>query len=119
MSSHDRPLGHISIGVRDRDVSKVCYAAILAPLSLLFVYDSQAGVSVLEGTRSRRTLGFGLDADHEILNFSERGHEAHAPGAGCYIAFKAPMAIEEFHAAAMRYGGRSNGEPGLRVHYGA
>jgi catechol 2,3-dioxygenase-like lactoylglutathione lyase family enzyme len=116
MAAHHRPLGHISIGVRDYDVSKVFYAAVLAPLGLHLVYDSH----VQAPGKSPRTLGFGPDADHEMVNIFEYGDEAHAPGAGSHIAFNAPTrtAVEEFHAAALRHGGQSNGNPGLRANYG-
>lgn len=38
------------------------------------------------------------------------------PGEGFHLAFTAtePNQVHEFHAAALRHGGRCNGEPGLR-----
>jgi catechol 2,3-dioxygenase-like lactoylglutathione lyase family enzyme len=117
MSAHPRPLGHISIGVRNYETSKSFYIAVLAPLGLYVVYDSQ----VIDPNKSPRTLGFGPDKEQEILNLFERGHEAYAPGAGSHIAFNAPSrtAVIEFHDAALRHGGESKGEPGVRPHYGA
>jgi catechol 2,3-dioxygenase-like lactoylglutathione lyase family enzyme len=117
MSSHSRPIGHISIGVHDYNVSKAFYTAILAPLGLRLVYDSQA----ISRTKLPRTLGYGPSEDQEVINLFEWGQEAHAPGAGSHIAFNAPSraAVEEFHAAAVLHGGISSGEPGLRAHYGA
>jgi catechol 2,3-dioxygenase-like lactoylglutathione lyase family enzyme len=113
MSTLPRILGHISIGVRDCDVSEAFYTAVLAPLGLHLVYKSKA-------ERTPRTLGYGPDEDHEYVNIFEYGDEAHPPGPGCHLAFNAPSreAVEEFHAAGVRSGGASNGEPGLRQHYG-
>jgi catechol 2,3-dioxygenase-like lactoylglutathione lyase family enzyme len=116
MAAHPRPLGHLSIGVRSCHVSKAFYTAILNPLGLHLVYDSWAkNEALLPGK-----LGFGPDADHEMVNIFECGDDARAPGAGSHVAFNAPTrtAVEEFHAAALLHGGQSNGEPGLRAKYG-
>jgi catechol 2,3-dioxygenase-like lactoylglutathione lyase family enzyme len=116
MATHPRPIGHLSIGVRQYDTAKTFYAAVLAPLGLHLVYDSWAQ----DTAKVPRTLGFGPDADHEMVNLFERGDDAHAPGAGSHIAFNAATraAVDEFHAAALLHGGQSNGEPGVRVRYG-
>ena len=108
MTSHPRPLGHVSIGVYDFTKARAFYRAALAPLGLGLVFDGPA------------CLGFGVDADHEILNIFKRGADAHAPGAGCHIAFNAASreAVTEFHEAAIRSGGTCVGEPGPRPHYG-
>ncbi|MEJ0002774.1 MAG: VOC family protein [Pararobbsia sp.] len=41
-------------------------------------------------------------------------------GNGTMIAFEAPSraAVDDFHHAALEFGGRSEGEPGVRPHYG-
>jgi len=118
MSAQYRPpiLGHISLGVRNYESAKAFYTAVLAPLGVSLVYESQ----VRSPTKSSRTLGFGPDENHEILNLFERD-DAHSSGQGFHIAFNAPSkaAIVEFHTAATRYGGTNNGEPGVRVRYGA
>lgn len=117
LSAHPRPLGHMSIGVRSYEISKSFFTAVLEPLGLRLVYDSEA-----KGPSSKepRTLGYGPDEDHELLNIFEYGDEAAPPGKGCHIAFNAPTrgAVVQFHAAALRFGGTSNGEPGVRVNYG-
>ncbi|KAK3291353.1 Glyoxalase/Bleomycin resistance protein/Dihydroxybiphenyl dioxygenase [Chaetomium fimeti] len=122
------PLGHISIGVRDYAVSKAFYSAALAPLGLKLVYDSEASPSPstpsspnTTTTKKVRTLGYGRDAQHEVLNIFEFGSEAAAPGPGFHLAFDAPsrMAVVGFHAQATGAGGTDNGLPGVRRHYGA
>jgi catechol 2,3-dioxygenase-like lactoylglutathione lyase family enzyme len=150
--THPNPLGHISLGVSNYAASKAFYSAILSPLGLSLVYDSEApakgGTAPTEepvptldttGTDSStgsgdnndtskatkkekkiRTLGFGPDAEHELLNIFEFGDEASPPGAGFHLAFNAPTrdAVVEFHAMAIGFGGQDNGAPGVRRHYG-
>jgi catechol 2,3-dioxygenase-like lactoylglutathione lyase family enzyme len=116
MAAHPRPIGHLSIGVRDYVVSKAFYTAVLTPLGLGLVYDSWA----VNKSSFPRKLGFGPDADHEMVNIFECGDDARAPGPGTHIAFNATTrtAVDEFHAAALSHGGESNGAPGLRTKYG-
>lgn len=124
MAAHPRPISHISIGVRSYAVSKAFYAAVLGPLGLLLVYDSET-TSLSPATSSsppsskRRTLGFGPDADHEMVNIFEVGEHAAAPGPGCHVAFNAPTraAVREFYEQAIRLGGTGDGEPALRRYY--
>ncbi|KAH6640388.1 Glyoxalase/Bleomycin resistance protein/Dihydroxybiphenyl dioxygenase [Chaetomium tenue] len=136
MAQHS-PLGHISIGVRDYTVSKAFYTAALAPLGLKLVYDSEAPTPTSPNTNTTttptltdttppptkkvRTLGYGRDSQHEILNIFEFGADASPPGPGFHLAFDAPsrMAVVEFHAQATGAGGEDNGLPGVRRHYGA
>lgn len=117
MTTHHNPLGHISLGVRDYAVSKAFYTAILAPLGLKLVYDSE---SPTPGTKKVRTLGYGPDEQHELINIFEFGEDAAPPGPGFHLALDAPTreAVVEFHAAAMAAGGSDNGLPGVRKHYG-
>ncbi|VUC29716.1 unnamed protein product [Clonostachys rosea] len=107
-------LGHISLGVRSYEASKTFYDAVLAPLGLKLVMATPAA-----GSRTPRTLGYGPDTDHELVNLFEH-KDSVPPGPGCHIAFNAPtrQAVRDFHEAAVRCGGKSNGEPGLRTHYG-
>jgi catechol 2,3-dioxygenase-like lactoylglutathione lyase family enzyme len=118
--AHRNPLGHISIGVRNYEVSKAFYTAVLGTLGLFLVYDSEAAAP---GAKKGgvRTLGFGPDKDHEVLNVFEFGDDAAPPGPGFHLALTAPtrMAVVEFHATAMGKGGADNGLPGVRKHYGA
>ncbi|KAM7199689.1 Glyoxalase/Bleomycin resistance protein/Dihydroxybiphenyl dioxygenase [Rhypophila sp. PSN 637] len=131
--SHANPLGHISMGVRDYAVSKAFYTAVLSTIGLKLVYDSEAitnpapaetegGVApVSENKKNKtKTLGYGPDEEHEILNIFEFKEDAAPPGAGFHLAFNAPSrdAVVEFHATSLGFGGRNNGLPGLRRHYG-
>jgi len=113
MTPQPNILGHFSIGVRDCDVSETFYTSVLAPLGLHLVYKSKPG-------DSPRTLGYGPDEDHELVNVFEYHHEAHAPGVGFHFAFNARSrsAVDEFHATGIENGGKSNGAPGLRKWYG-
>ncbi|KAK4097351.1 Glyoxalase/Bleomycin resistance protein/Dihydroxybiphenyl dioxygenase [Parathielavia hyrcaniae] len=122
--SHHNPLGHISIGVRNYDIAKAFYTPVLAPLGLHLVYDSEqvSGQSPDDTKKKKiRTLGYGPNADHEIVNIFEVGDDAAPPGPGFHLAFDAPSrdAVVKFHAQAMAAGGTDNGLPGLRKHYGA
>lgn len=118
--AHHNPLGHVSIGVRNYDVSKAFYTAVLAPLGLKLVYDSEASAPGTT-TKKVRTLGFGPNEEHELLNVFEYGEDAAPPGPGFHLAFNAPTreAVVEFHARAVRCGGMDNGGPGVRERYGA
>ncbi|KAK0707391.1 Glyoxalase/Bleomycin resistance protein/Dihydroxybiphenyl dioxygenase [Lasiosphaeris hirsuta] len=128
--AHPNPLGHLSIGVRDYAVSKAFYSAILAALGLSLVYDSEdpakggqtpSSSSGPTPKKKTRTLGFGPDPQHELLNLFEFGPDAApAPGPGFHLAFNAPTrdAVVEFHAMAVGFGGADNGLPGVRRHYG-
>ncbi|KAJ6594572.1 Glyoxalase/Bleomycin resistance protein/Dihydroxybiphenyl dioxygenase [Mycena capillaripes] len=114
-AAHERPLGHISLGVRDYEVSKAFYIAALAPIGLRIVYDSE----VPKPSRGTRTLGFGRHEDEEPLNIFEFAKAA-PPGEGFHLAFNAPTreSVVQFHAKALEFGGKDNGKPGIRKHYG-
>ncbi|KAJ7252114.1 Glyoxalase/Bleomycin resistance protein/Dihydroxybiphenyl dioxygenase [Mycena haematopus] len=109
------PLGHISLGVCDYEVSKAFYTAVLAPLGLRVVFDSEAN----KASGGVRTLGYGRHDDEEPLNIFEY-KDAAPPGQGFHLAFNAPTreSVVEFHAKALEFGGKNNGLPGLRKHYG-
>lgn len=103
-------LGHVSIGVRSYEASKKFYTAVFKPFAMSFIFDDP----------ERRILGFGLDAEHEVVTIFERGEDAHAPGLGTHLAFNAPdrKGVDEFFAAGICHGGKSNGPPGIREGYG-
>ncbi|QPC92797.1 VOC family protein [Mesorhizobium sp. INR15] len=100
-------LDHISIGVRDADVSKRFYDAALKPL----------GYSCL--SQSPGSLGYG--AQGVALWVNEAAHPVPADDkSGLHFCFSAPTrkSVDAFHAGALRAGGQDNGSPGLRTDYG-
>ena len=102
-------LGHISFGVSDLTASAAFYDATMQALGYARVYTGD------------RAVGYGApgsDADRLLLVLQPEG--ATPPGPGFHLAFAAPsrQAVDDFHAAALRCGGRDNGAPGLRPRYG-
>ena len=102
-------IAHISIGVRDIERSKRFYDAVLEPL----------GYKCLRSARS--LVGYGYGRDH--IAFWVVQAERPVPAdekSGLHFCFAAPeaAAVNTFHAAALRAGGRNNGAPGLRPIYG-
>jgi len=91
---------HIGLQVKDIAASGRFYAEVLAALDL--VADSS-------GT------GFGPKGAPSLWLY-----EGGQGGSGTHIAFRAATrsAVDRFHAAGRKAGGRNNGEPGLRVDYG-
>ena len=102
-------IAHISIGVSDIDRSKRFYDAVLEPLGYKYI-------------RTARTLtgyGYGRDSIAWWVVSAERPVPADEKS-GLHFCFRAPRmeAVDAFHAAALRSGGRDNGAPGLRPEYG-
>jgi catechol 2,3-dioxygenase-like lactoylglutathione lyase family enzyme len=64
-------------------------------------------------------VGYGPMGGQDVLAIKACSG-ATAPGPGFHLAFTAPdpVAVREFFAAALAHGGRSDGEPGPRPHYG-
>lgn len=94
---------HVLVDVSDLDASKSFYVAALAALGISLqeeLGDSMAGFGPT-------AAGFWLAA---------RGRTS----SGVHLAFPAPSreAVDTFHAAALRAGGKDNGAPGLRPDYG-
>lgn len=98
---------HISIGVRDLALAGAFYDAALAALGYRRVFEDDTAI------------GYGLVDDEDLFCLKLRPDAAPA-GPGFHLSFSAPSrsAIHAFHAAALRVGGRDNGEPGLRPDYG-
>ncbi|CCC09776.1 hypothetical protein SMACR_03332 [Sordaria macrospora] len=119
---HNNPLSHISFGVRSYSASKTFYNAVLAPLGLNLVFDSEASSPRTFKKNHIRTLGYGPDKDNEIINIFELGPDTVTapPGPGFHVALNAPtrLAVVEFHSAAVQNGGADNGLPGVREEYG-
>jgi catechol 2,3-dioxygenase-like lactoylglutathione lyase family enzyme len=100
-------LGHLSFGVTDLERAIAFYDIALAPLGLTRVWTSPNGA------------GYGYPGGGDLLALKPRAGAA-PPGAGFHLAFNAAShaAVDAFYAEALRAGGKDNGAPGLRSHYG-
>ncbi|QDQ27001.1 VOC family protein [Chitinimonas arctica] len=100
-------LHHLSFGVRDLTRAGAFYDAALGALGFRRVFEDDTAI------------GYGLMDEQDLLCLKLRD-DAHPPGDGFHLAFAAPSraAVDAFHAAALRTGGRDNGAPGLRDDYG-
>lgn len=98
---------HVSISVKDISRAKTFYDAALAPLGTVAKY-ADGG-----------SLGYGDQAIFFWINATQRPVPAD-PESGLHFCFAAPSckAIDAFHAAALKAGGRDNGSPGIRTNYG-
>ncbi|HEV7320449.1 MAG TPA: VOC family protein [Ensifer sp.] len=107
-------LHHVSLGVADIECAAKFYDAALAPLGYVRVWDD------LRPGEPDQAVGYGLEGGGDKLAIKFRPEGQKAPGSGFHLAFVAPnrRAVDEFHRAALSYGGRDNGAPGLRPHYG-
>ena len=104
-------LHHLSLGVTDIQRAASFYDAALAPLGYVRVW--------ADLNAPGPALGYGLGGEEDAFALKQRDG-AHAPGAGFHLAFAAPSraAVAAFHEAALAQGGRDDGPPGLRPHYG-
>lgn len=100
-------INHVSIGVKDIAAARRFYDAALATLGFRVLHKSAGAV----GYGAAKAQFWVSAAPHPV-----------APDAqsGLHICFDAPTrkAVDEFHAAALKEGGRDNGKPGLRPEYG-
>jgi catechol 2,3-dioxygenase-like lactoylglutathione lyase family enzyme len=101
-------LHHISLGVADLQRSAIFYDAALGALGYVRVWTDESAV------------GYGLPGGGDKLAVKQRGPAPVPPGPGFHVAFAAPdqRSVARFHEAALQHGGRDNGAPGLRPHYG-
>lgn len=102
-------LHHLSISVSSLKRSEAFYTAALAPLGYRKVSEAEGFV------------GYGTQQDMDKFALKKRVEDVAAPSAGFHIAFAANSheAVNAFHQAAIDAGGRDNGAPGPRPHYGA
>ncbi|HLK25242.1 MAG TPA: VOC family protein [Caulobacteraceae bacterium] len=102
-------LGHISFGVRDLARSQRFYDAVLGALGYVRLFSNEhfAGYGAAGSADEQFAIKLYPDA-------------ASPPGPGFHLAFAAPSraAVDGFHAAAVRFGGKDEGGPGLRPQYG-
>ncbi|MBB4191499.1 catechol 2,3-dioxygenase-like lactoylglutathione lyase family enzyme [Rhizobium aethiopicum] len=107
-------LHHASLGVSDIERSAAFYDAALAALGYVRVWDD------IRPGETDQAIGYGLPGGGDKLAIKHRPDGQRPPGSGFHLAFAAPsrQAVDGFHAAAIAHGGRDNGAPGLRPHYG-
>ena len=107
-------LHHLSLGVSDIARAATFYDAVLAPLGYARVW------SDLRPGESNQAVGYGVPGGGDALALKHRPDGQRPPGPGFHAAFAAPdrQAVDAFHRAALQHGGRDNGRPGLRAHYG-
>lgn len=96
-------IDHISLAVRDLARSAAFYEAVLAPLGYRKLVERPA------------SIGFGKTYPEIWLNVRPQGAPV-AEDTGAHVALRAgdAAAVEAFHAAAIRHGGRDDGAPGPR-----
>lgn len=107
---------YVCLGTRDVHRAAAFYDAVLAPLGL--------ARCTTPGEDFDGWVGWGTYLDGGAVEVAlwlctpYDGRPATA-GNGTMVALKAPSwrAVREFHAAALRLGGTSEGEPGLRPQY--
>ena len=100
-------IDHVSIGVLDLAKTKRFYDAALKPLGYKCL-NQDAG-----------SLGYGSAAVALWIGAATRPVPPDERS-NLHFCFTAPTreAVDAFHAAALRTGGRDNGAPGLRADYG-
>ena len=100
-------IDHISLAVRDLVKGEQFYTAALHPL----------GLSKLREWPNA-AIGFGKKYPELWINRRD-AMDRIADDSGVHICLRAPdtAAVDAFHAAALKAGGVSDGEPGLRPHY--
>lgn len=106
-------LHHISFGVSNIERSVAFYDAAFEPLGYVRVWED------LTPGDPDQAVGYGPPGGGDKFTVKLR-KGARSPGPGFHLAFAAPDrgAVALFHKAALAHGGRDNGGPGLRPHYG-
>ena len=104
-------IDHIGFPVSDYVRSKAFYSQALAPLGYELVKEIDGA-----HTESRApAAGFGSSGKPDFWIGGEGGLEKALHVA---IAVADRESVDAFHAAALQAGGKDNGSPGLRPHYG-
>ncbi len=99
---------HLSHGVRSLAASRRIYDAALPPLGFRLLQEYPT------------TLGYG--AERSGLWLMESAHPVPADEqSGLHFCFAAPSraAVDAFHKASLKAGGKDNGAPGIRADYGS
>lgn len=101
-------LNHVSFGCLDLPRATAFYDAVLAQLGYARV------------CQGKTYSGYARAGETDDRFAIKRVEGPVAPGDGFHLAFTAPSraAVEAFHAAALKQGGKDDGAPGLRPQYG-
>lgn len=107
-------LHHISIGAIDIERSAAFYDSALAPLGYERVW------SDLRPGEKGQAVGYGLPGGGDKLTIKQVDRQGPINVPGFHLAFAAEsrQAVVEFHVRALAAGGKDNGAPGTREHYG-
>jgi catechol 2,3-dioxygenase-like lactoylglutathione lyase family enzyme len=100
-------IDHVSIAVRDLQVSGRFYEPLLATLGMIKLRDWPDAA-----------VGYGKKYPEFWIN-RRKDMAPVAADSGVHICLRAPSVqeVDAFHAAALAGGGSSDGAPGLRAHY--
>jgi catechol 2,3-dioxygenase-like lactoylglutathione lyase family enzyme len=104
-------IDHLGIAVRSHAQSKAFYLAALAPLGIGVVM----AVSKEESGGPSDYTGFGSNQKPYFWI----GEGTGTVGSGMHLAFVAQTRtqVDEFYRAAIAWGAKDNGAPGIRAHY--
>ena len=102
-------IDHVSVAVRDLSTAEPFYAAALSPLGMRKLREWP-----------NAAIGFGKKYPEFWIN-QRAAMTRVANDCGVHICLRATdmRAVEDFHAAALKAGGTSDGAPGLRTEYDA
>jgi catechol 2,3-dioxygenase-like lactoylglutathione lyase family enzyme len=94
---------HIGVSVRDLKAARAFYEAALGAIGMRINMDVSSA--------------FGMGSKNEKIFWLGRDRKASGDG---HYAFRVDHReeVDAFHATAVAVGGRDNGKPGLRPHYG-
>ena len=97
---------HVSIGVADIARTRKFYDAALKPLGYTLLSDGE------------NSLGYGAKAVGLWISASKKPVKSDMES-GLHFCFVARdrKAVDAFHAAALKAGGKDNGKPGVRADY--
>ena len=98
---------HVSIGVSDVKRAGTFYDAVLGPLDVTRLHDGDT------------SLGYGEKSPGLWVQAANKPVKADMES-GLHFCFQAKSraAVDAFHAAALKMGGKDNGKPGVRADYG-
>lgn len=105
-------INHMGIPVSDIAKSRVFYQAALEPLGMGVTMEMNSDQTGSGGT----AIGFGPRGTNGLFWIGDN----EKVGEGVHVSFDAATReeVDRFYEAAMAAGGRDNGKPGLRPHYG-